>query len=277
MTETTRNPRVAMLVSLLAPGAGHVYAGRRAEGLTWSGGTVAVGMLGTACILASPGWARVTVVGAAACWATLWVTAAIAALRAARAAPPAGRDGSQRVVCFVIALLTFSSIAMWTLAVRDKVVQVFRIPSASMEPTVFPGAHVWVSKTAYATGPVRRGDIVVFANPNERYQRFIKRVIALPGDSVELRDDRVVVNREVLPRSESGEGTGVQETNGGATYRIRLDGPEDPKSPSTFAESKVPNGHCFLLGDNRHHSIDSRQIGPVPLTDIVGPVQWVTP
>ena len=77
MAETARNPRVAKLLSLLAPGLGHVYAGRIAEGLTWSGGTVAVGMLGTACILASPVWARVTVFCAAASWIVLWVTAAI--------------------------------------------------------------------------------------------------------------------------------------------------------------------------------------------------------
>jgi signal peptidase I len=112
----------------------------------------------------------------------------------------------------------------------------------------------------------------VFQNPNERYQDYVKRVVALPGDTVEMRDDDVFINGTMLAHVAAvGDGV-LEETNGDARYRIMLEASRDPQSTSTFAAIKVPSGHCFLLGDNRHRSIDSRQIGPVPLVDIVGRV-----
>jgi signal peptidase I len=276
-----RNPYAATFLSLLAPGLGHVYAGRVVEGLSLAAGTVAVGMLGTVAILATPSWVRVTLPGAGAAWAILWVSAAVGAFRCARAAPtPLAPSAHRRwYVCVVLVGLTMSSVAMWAVAVRDKVAQVFRVPSSSMEPTVPPGGRVLVDKITYQAGPVRRGDVVVFMNPDQRYRDYVKRIIALPGDTVEMRDDDVFVNGTKLIHVSSGPGEAndgaIEETNGDARYRIVLGTSRNRRSLDSFAAIKVPSGHCFLLGDNRHESVDSRQIGPVPLANIIGRVAHV--
>jgi signal peptidase I len=276
--DTAKNRYATTFLSLLAPGLGHVYAGRVVQGLSLSGGTVAVGMLGTTAILASPSLARLALVGAAAGWAVLWVTAAVGAFRCARTEAPAlvRTERPRWYVYVVLAVLTLSSVATWAVAVRERVAQIYRIPSKSMEPAIEAGDRVLVDKLSYASGPVRRGDVVVFRNPNERYQDYIKRVVALPGDTVEMRDDDVFVNGTMLPHvatvSQATDDSVLEEANGDARYRIVLGASRDPQSTSTFAAIKVPSGHCFLLGDNRHRSVDSRQIGPVPLADIVGRV-----
>jgi signal peptidase I len=115
---------------------------------------------------------------------------------------------------------------------------------------------------------------VVFSNPDERYQAYIKRVIALPGDTIEIRDDAVIVNGVSLQSSTvpAGAASVLEERSADTQYRIALGSEAGPRSPSTLAAVKVPGGHCFLLGDNRRQSVDSRAIGPVPLTDIVGRV-----
>jgi signal peptidase I len=274
MADTPRNRYVAALLSLLAPGLGHVYAGRVVQGLSLAGGTVAVGMLGTVVILATPSCAGIALLGVGAAWSVCWVTAAVGAFRCVRDASPslAPLEHRRGYVCVVLAVLSMSSVALLAVTVREKVAQVFRVPSRSMEPAIAAHARVLVNKRAYRSGPVRRGDVVVFTNPNERYQTYIKRVIALPGDTVEMRDDALFINGTMLAHANATPVGVIEESNGDARYRIVLEASRDPRSASTFAAIEVPSGHCFLLGDNRHESVDSRQIGPVPLAEIVGRV-----
>jgi signal peptidase I len=270
MMQKERSPYLAVLLSLVAPGLGHVYAGDVVPGLALCGANVAMGMLGTVSIVATPSLARVALLAAAAGWGALWLGAATGAYRtAARRDGPGEHD--RWYVYVVLAALSFASATMWAVAVRERVVEVFRIPGASMEPNIAPGTRLLVDKTAYRTGPIRRGDVVVFTNPDERYQAYIKRVVALPGDTIEIRDDTVLVNGTSLEYS-TVTASLLEERNGDTRYRIALASDAGPRSPSTLAPVKVPGGHCFLLGDNRRQSVDSRWIGPVPLTDIVGRV-----
>ncbi|HTB74431.1 MAG TPA: signal peptidase I [Polyangiaceae bacterium] len=273
MMHKERSPYVAVLLSLVAPGLGHVFAGDIVPGLALCGANVAVGMLGTVSIVATPSLARAALLAAAVGWGALWLGAAAGAYRAA-----SRRDGSRQhdrwYVYVVLAALSFASATTWAVAVRERVVEVFRIPGASMEPNIAPGSRLLVDKTAYRKGPIHRGDVVVFTNPDERYQAYIKRVVALPGDTIEIRDDRVVINGTKLEYGAvpSAMPSVLEERNADTRYRIALAPSEGPRSPSTLAAVTVPSGHCFLLGDNRRQSVDSRSIGPVPLTDIVGRV-----
>ncbi|MFA5564546.1 MAG: signal peptidase I [Acidimicrobiia bacterium] len=137
-------------------------------------------------------------------------------------------------------------------AIKIFLIQAFYIPSASMEPTLKAGDRVLVNKVSYRLHDVHRGDVIVFRRPpNEppsSIEDLIKRVVGLPGDTVEGRDGMVYING--LP----------------------LDEPYLPEETytSTFATIHVPAGHVFVLGDNRGDSRDGRFFGPISTDLIVG-------
>jgi signal peptidase I len=149
-----------------------------------------------------------------------------------------------------------------------------------MLPGIAPGARILVNKLAYRKGPIGRGDRVVFINPNARYARYVKRVVALPGDVIEMQNNDLIINGQRLNyedvNSASGSGKERIESAGTVRYPILVSSVDvNPHATRNFPAQKVPNGHCFVLCDNRQHSEDSRVHGPVPLTDVVGRVEKV--
>ena len=141
-----------------------------------------------------------------------------------------------------------------------------------------------VNKAVYRNRLPERGEIVVFRSPPNRKQAFVKRVVGLPGDSVAVRGGEVYVNGQKLPRREAPEtefsaagsrltGRLWYEVNADRRYVVML--ADDSPKGEDFPETKVPTGNCFVLGDNRDKSRDSRSFGFVPLGDVLGPVQTV--
>ena len=156
----------------------------------------------------------------------------------------------QYTEAFLIAILL-------ALVIRTFVVQAFKIPSGSMLPTLQIGDHLLVNKFIYWFTDTQRGDIIVFKFPQDEGRDFIKRVIALPGDKVEVRGKRVYVNDK-----------SVQES-----YAVHLDPSmqENPHSPrDNFSPVKVPAGQLFMMGDNRDYSMDSRFWGFLDIKKIKG-------
>jgi len=155
------------------------------------------------------------------------------------------------------------------LFIRTFVVQAFKIPSGSMKPTLLIGDHILVNKFSYGVkipylntvlvpvGSPARGDIVVFKYPLDPRKDFIKRVIGLPGDVVEIRDKQVFVNHKRLNHD-----VGVFSDPHILPGTLR---PRDNLGPVT-----VPADHLFVMGDNRDESFDSRFWGFVPLRDVSG-------
>jgi signal peptidase I len=170
----------------------------------------------------------------------------------------------------VLLLLAF----LLALLIKTFLVQAFYIPSASMEPTLMIGDRVLVNKVVYHFHPPRRGDIIVFQDPHgvpvhrnpasalvhwvteglgvsqSPDKDFIKRVIGVPGDSIEVRNGVVYVNGRAL-------------------------GPEPYVSPirdhSSWGPQRVPAGDLFVMGDNRTNSNDSRgTLGFIPIDKVVG-------
>jgi signal peptidase I len=169
------------------------------------------------------------------------------------------------IVAFAVALL-----------IKTFVLQAFYIPSASMEPTLREGDRVLVEKISYAIGEPARGQVLVFERditgvspvvpdenvfsdiidalkglfgfPEGTTQDFIKRVIAVGGDTIEGRDGVVFINGEQIDEPYLPAGT---ET-------------------STFGPVNIPEGQIFVMGDNRGNSDDSRSFGPVPVDRVVG-------
>ena len=133
--------------------------------------------------------------------------------------------------------------------VKAFLLQAFYIPSPSMVPTLHVNDRVLVNKLSYDLHDVRRGDVIVFKSPQVVAEKdLIKRVVGLPGDTVETRDGEIVVNDEVL------------------------DEPYLPKDVGTGPMEKVtvPPGHFWVMGDNRGNSSDSRVFGPIPESSIIG-------
>jgi signal peptidase I len=135
------------------------------------------------------------------------------------------------------------------LLVRIFVLQVFWVPTASMVPTLVPGDRVLVNKAAYWLHGPRRGDVVVFSGAD--HEDFVKRVIALPGQTWEIRGGIVYVDGRALDEPYVGT-----------------------RDDRSFGPGTVPAGRLFVLGDDRPRSEDSRfsRIGYVPIGDVVGRV-----
>lgn len=126
-----------------------------------------------------------------------------------------------------------------------------RVDGYSMEPTLHTGEFVIVNKIAYKLGDAERGDIIVFHYPRNPEQEYIKRVIGLPGDELEVRNGQVYVNGQLL---------------------------EEPyiKAPPAYSDSwTVPQDSLFVFGDNRNNSSDSHNWGEVPLELVIGKAIFV--
>ncbi len=146
----------------------------------------------------------------------------------------------------VILLVSFALVFGF---VRPFVVEAFRIPSESMVPTLEIGDRLFVNKFIYRFTDPERGDIVVFKSVEGGEEDLIKRVVAVPGDTVEVRDGVLYVNGQPQPDP----------------YVSR----EFPDR-SYYGPKTVPEGHVFAMGDNRANSRDSRFFGPVPYENIQG-------
>jgi signal peptidase I len=160
------------------------------------------------------------------------------------------------------------------LLIRTWAFQAFKIPSGSMKPTLLIGDHLLVSKSAYGVklpfsdrvliplGQPQRGEIIVFRFPEDRDKDFIKRVIGLPGDVLEVRNKMVYINEQALE-------------DPWAHYSDRIILPPGIQPRDNFGPVTVPADTYFVMGDNRDQSYDSRfwfggKGGFVPKADILG-------
>ncbi|MDF2814156.1 MAG: signal peptidase [Paenibacillus sp.] len=132
----------------------------------------------------------------------------------------------------------------------------FIVDGESMEPNFDNAERIIVNKILYNVREPKRGEVVVFHAPAQK--DYIKRVIALPGETVRVQGDKVYVNGELLDEPYLKEALDKAHQAGG-NYNNR-----------NYAETKVPEGSIFVMGDNRSFSSDSRMIGPVELEKVVG-------
>ena len=179
---------------------------------------------------------------------------------------------------------SFFPVLLFVVVVRSFLFEPFRIPSGSMIPTLVIGDFIVVSKFAYGVrlpvlhnkilelGEPERGDVMVFRFPADTRVNYIKRLVGLPGDTVEYRNRRLRINGELVPLEllQSGR-AGVElalETLGDVRHEVR----HETRLPSRGGTFVVPEGHYFMMGDNRDRSLDSRfaEVGFVPAENVVG-------
>ncbi|MBX3476503.1 MAG: signal peptidase I [Brevundimonas sp.] len=194
------------------------------------------------------------------------------------------------------------------LVIRVFLFQPFTIPSASMEPNLYEGDYIVVSKWSYGyskhsipfspglfQGRIldrapKRGDIVVFKLPRDNKTDYIKRLIGLPGDTIQMRANRLYINNELVPDVVLSQSqvedmfgprpvTRLRETlPGGKTFTIQDWGPGGEVDDTGVYS--VPAGHYFMMGDNRDNSVDSRYdvnsgVGLVPAENLVGKAEII--
>ncbi|MEZ5315972.1 MAG: signal peptidase I [Vicinamibacterales bacterium] len=171
--------------------------------------------------------------------------AAAGSPRSDRAAPGLGAE--------VLAWMkTLASATGWALLIVTFVGQLARVQGHSMEPTLHDQDRLVINKLAYLLHAPQAGDIVMHYYPLDPRQTFVKRVIAVPGDTVEIRDGRVYRNGHLVPDEYVADGM---------------------RSHDDLPRQTVPDGHYFVLGDHRSDSSDSRAWGFVPERYIVGKIE----
>jgi signal peptidase I len=187
------------------------------------------------------------------------------------------KDVRQLVILAAIILTGRSVLADW-----------YVVPTGSMKPTILEGDRVFVWKSAYqirlpftkvrlfSTGAPKRGDVVVVRNPDGGSVPFVKRLIGMPGDTIELRNETLYLNGKAqridfLPELKTDDGETIllgTETLDGRSHPVRV----LPDRPAfrPFGPITVPEGEIFLMGDNRDESRDARFFGTRPVRDLLG-------
>lgn len=164
------------------------------------------------------------------------------------------------VGCLFEVVETLVLTALIFLVVQTFVAQPFKVEGASMERTVLPDEYVLIDKLTPHWAAYARGDIVVLEPPSDygpdNGVPFIKRVIGLPGDHVQLKDGTVYVNGTALDEPYVFSDNGVRQTT-------------DP-TPGGLSEWLIPQGQIFVMGDHRQDSADSRVFGPVDVSQVIG-------
>lgn len=288
-SKTRRKPWTAVILSAILPGLGHIYCGQIVIGIILM---FAVSLFFPVLIFdtnrvkpTSTGIEYPLLLMFSAMTVFIGIVAMVDSYRQARRTryDYQLKDYNRWYVYVALTVIFCGGGIGYSLQIRDKYIEAFYVPADSMVPTIFNGDRILASKTAYRTADPERGDIVLFPNPDDRQQNYIKRVVALAGDTVEIKDSQLYVNDVKLEinkvrdltfdtRTGKADGAVFLENNNGVEYEVLIADKigDKPIPAQDFAKTAVPKYCCFVLGDNRNHSRDSRHFGPIPLSSLRG-------
>ncbi|NND98177.1 MAG: signal peptidase I [Pirellulaceae bacterium] len=285
-----RVPWIALALSFLAAGVGHVYCGKIVKGLPLYFAWLLVPLGG---IVAAMGRPSALSLGLLLLPAVLVLVVYLyAAMDAWRLARQAGsdyvlRDYNRAGVYWllIVGQLVFSIGLIF--GVRNFVYEAFVIPTKSMSPTILAGDRILARKLLPIHHFPQRGDLIVYRNPMPTGgSRFLGRVVAVAGDKVEIGGERLSINGKELERDRVTQGSlkllGKQvsgrvayEENSGHRYLVAYGDTAGGAQGQTYFETTVPQRQVFVLGDNRDRSNDSRNFGSIHIGDVIGYVDYV--
>jgi signal peptidase I len=296
MNETSnisrRLPWIAMALSFLGAGVGHVYGGRIVKGLLLYSTWLIVFLMVFLSAWLTPGTGVLVwlLIGPIVGVLGVYLFAAFDAFAVARRTGLAYELKEYNrpwLYALLVAIQITVPLAMMV-ATREFVYEAFLLPSRSMSPGFLAGDRILVNKLRSRRVFPARGDVIVFRNPDPTGagESYIKRVIAVAGDRVVIKGGDVEVNgkqlqRDAVPVESIGairhviNGHVFTESQGGQRYKVMYGDGESGSSSNEEFNSVVPPRSVFVLGDNRDRSKDSRHFGPIHAGDITGYVDYI--
>jgi signal peptidase I len=199
-----RRPVVAVLLSIAATGLGHIYCGRLTKGLILFFVSFAFAPIMVRAAQSAASTALLLMVlGSVALMVALFfyavVDAGLLARRIGSNYEP--REYNRWYLYLIMIVVAVGYPTNMSGTIRQHLLQAFKIPSTSMAPGILPGDMVLLNKAVYGIHPPQRGDMVVFVYPDDRRQYYIKRLVALPGDSIEIKNNNLWINDQPLQYS----------------------------------------------------------------------------
>jgi signal peptidase I len=248
-----RNPVVALVLSILTVGLGHLYSTRHKRALLFYGGFLALWFL---CLYTPLTYSYLGVLIASIAFLSFFVFQAADAWRVARRVGVACLQPYNRRIVYVLIVVLHQAVLVpilsWAL---PRPVKSYRNPTRGMEPSLMMGDYFTVDRFRYRKEGPKRGDVIVFAFQTDPRKDFVKRVIGLPGEKVGTVGSKILIN-DVPLDDPWGMYTG-------------------PSTLPDYGPIKVPLEEYFVLGDNRNNSADSRVHGLVKRSSIRGKALYV--
>jgi len=280
-----RRPWIAVFVSLLMPGLGQIYCGDIRSGIVIM---LVIAVLSSCWVVGMMHEGTPALAFLLMMWGIIVLATVFAAIDAYRRARRTKydyelKDYNHWDIYMSLIWIAGAGTLGYTAFVKTNLFEAFRVPGYSMAPTIVAGDRLTASKIAYRETDPKRGDVVLFKNPADRSMNYIKRIVAMGGDTVEVRNGELLINGRALERQwvrketlatgkEKLEGDVYRETNGDCRYEIFVskETSDAARAERDFGPVTVPPYHCFVMGDNRNHSIDSRNFGVLSLGAIRG-------
>lgn len=257
MKEKRRVPIIAAILSFLTPGLGQLYNGQIYKGICFF---LAYFIIPILLLLAGVQFQFYGLVVILLYTICVWVFIIGEAFFAARRLKEVVLKGYNKwyVYLFIIFLMLGTYIIP-TDFIANTANEVFRfsvykMPTGSMEPTLSIGDYFVTDSKYFIKNELQRGDLVILQYPKDPSKDFVKRVVALEGEKIEIRNKQVYINDEAIPER----------------YKIHNDIRFDVAERDNFGPALVPSDHCFVLGDSRDNSMDSRFWGFLPVHTIKG-------
>lgn len=285
--ETTRKPILALIASLVIPGLGQVYNGQVIKGLI-----IFLVVCAFAPLSPLPAWVAlhstkhlilIVILLFAAITLAIYIYALRDAYRTAKqigasyTLKPVNRSYSY-IIAFLVGSFIYLGLFHYT---NTHLIQSVYIPSSSMLPNVMQGDYIFIDKRVNCPSCKKmlvRGELAIFYPPNGHHKLYIKRIIGLPGDKIEMKGKNIFVNSVPIRTIEVTQFSHEEldklmnthdawrEKDDQAVYTIIWKKGTQPQN----ATYTVPTGQVFVLGDNRSASEDSRNFGMVPMSNVIG-------
>jgi len=245
-----RKPIFAFLLSFVTPGLGQIYNGQFKKGISYLVGVFLINMVFSFLLLKFYGAILYLIIEIG-----LLLFILIDAVRGANKLKAITLKPFNKWYIYLIIFLlsaVISQVLLWT--IKNNVAKAYRMPSSSMAPTLLAGDHLIADMRIYKKP--QRGDMIVFEFPKDPSKEFIKRVIAIEGEKVEIIDNKIYINDKLLD-----DPLGYFEEGGFAKKYPGLE---------AFGPVVVPKDSLFVLGDNRNYSMDSRHWGFLDIKKVKG-------